>query len=52
MKRKNEARKDERYYYASQWRLMGRKFKRHKLAMAATVVLDRFVLSRADRREV
>ena len=43
VKRKgNGARKDERYYYASQWRLMGRKFKRHKLAMAATVVLVLF----------
>ena len=38
----NDARKDERYYYASQWRLMGRKFRRHKLAMAATVILILF----------
>ena len=29
----------ERYFYASQWRLMGRKFRRHKLAMAASVIL-------------
>ena len=43
VKRKgNAVRKDERYYYASQWRLMGRKFRRHKLAMAATVVLVLF----------
>ena len=39
MKRKSDIRKDEKYYYASQWRLMGRKFKRHKLAMASTVIL-------------
>lgn len=36
---KQNRRKDDKYYYASQWRLMGRKFRRHKLAMASTVIL-------------
>lgn len=31
--------KDSKYYYASQWSLMLRKFRKHKLAMASTVVL-------------
>ena len=35
----------EKYYYASQWRLMGRKFSRHKLAMASTIVLAIFYLT-------
>ena len=35
----------EKYYYASQWRLMGRKFSRHKLAMASTIVLAVFYLT-------
>ena len=26
--------RDDKYYYASQWRLMGRKFRRHKLVEA------------------
>ena len=44
----NEARgkkASEKYYYASQWRLMGRKFSRHKLAMASTIVLAVFYLT-------
>ena len=31
--------RDNKYYYASQWSLMWRKFRRHKLAMAATWLL-------------
>lgn len=30
---------DDRYYMASQWRLMGRKFRKHKLARVSMVVL-------------
>ena len=37
--------KDDKYYYASQWRLMGRKFRRHKLGMASSVVLIIFYLT-------
>lgn len=40
-----EIKASEKYYYASQWRLMGRKFRRHKLAMASTVVLLLFYLT-------
>lgn len=31
--------KDDKYYYASQWQLMFRKFRKHKLAMASTFLL-------------
>lgn len=33
---------DEQYYLASQWQLMGRKFRRHKLARISMVVLGIF----------
>lgn len=36
---KTEKKKQDRYYYASQWRLMARKFRKHKLAMVSLVVL-------------
>lgn len=36
---KTEKKKQDRYYYASQWQLMARKFRKHKLAMASLVVL-------------
>lgn len=36
---KEEAKKSDKYYYASQWSLMGRKFRKHKLAMASTIIL-------------
>lgn len=43
MKRNSDSHKrDDKYYYASQWRLMGRKFRRHKLAMVSTVLLGIF----------
>ena len=41
---KAQEKKSDKYYYASQWRLMGRKFRKHKLAMASTVVLVIFYL--------
>lgn len=34
-----EAKKSDKYYYASQWSLMLRKFRKHKLAMISTYVL-------------
>ena len=34
--------RDDRYFYASQWRLMGRKFRRHKLGMISAFVLILF----------
>ena len=40
-----EQKKDDKYYYAAQWRLMARKFSRHKLAMASTFVLLIFYLT-------
>lgn len=36
---KTEKKKQDRYYYASQWQLMARKFRKHKLAMVSLVVL-------------
>lgn len=36
--------KDDKYYYASQWQLMFRKFRKHKLAMASTFLLLFFYL--------
>ncbi len=44
-KMRKKAQAGEKYYYASQWTLMGRKFRRHKLAMASTVVLVLFYLT-------
>lgn len=35
---------DEAYYVASQWQLMGRKFRQHKLAIAGLVVIALFYL--------
>lgn len=40
-----EQEKSDKYYYASQWRLMARKFRKHKLAMASTIVLLIFYLT-------
>lgn len=37
--RTERQKKDAKYYYASQWSLMIRKFRRHKLAMASTLLL-------------
>jgi peptide/nickel transport system permease protein len=35
----NRKNNEEEYYLASQWTLMGRKFKRHKLAIISLVLL-------------
>lgn len=43
-KEARQQRKSDRYYYASQWRLMAKKFRRHKLAMTSTAVLLFFYL--------
>lgn len=37
--RSKQEMKDDKYYYASQWSLMLRKFRKHKLAMASTYLL-------------
>lgn len=37
--RKRQEKKSDKYYYASQWQLMGRKFRKHKLAMISAFVL-------------
>lgn len=37
--RTKEQKKSDKYYYASQWSLMMRKFRKHKLAMASTIIL-------------
>lgn len=37
--RTKEQKKQDKYYYASQWSLMMRKFRKHKLAMASTILL-------------
>lgn len=42
--RTKQEKKDNKYYYASQWSLMRRKFKKHKLAMASTWLLLFFYL--------
>lgn len=39
-----QQKRDDKYYYASQWALMRRKFRKHKLAMAATWLLAIFYL--------
>ena len=36
---KEQTAKNDKYYYASQWSLMMRKFRKHKLAMVSTCVL-------------
>ena len=38
-KARSDKEKSDKYYYASQWALMGRKFRKHKLAMGSTFVL-------------
>ena len=40
-----EAKKQDKYYYASQWSLMARNFRKHKLAMVSTFVLLIFYLT-------
>lgn len=42
--RTRQEKKDDKYYYASQWSLMLRKFRKHKLAMASTYLLLFFYL--------
>lgn len=37
--RTKEQKKQDKYYYASQWSLMLRKFRKHKLAMTSTILL-------------
>ncbi|MGN1025741.1 MAG: ABC transporter permease [Faecousia sp.] len=37
--------KQDKYYYASQWQLMARKFRKHKLAMTSTIILVIFYLT-------
>ncbi len=44
-KEKEEVSGEERYYLASQWQLMWRKFTKHKLAMAGSAVLVIFYLA-------
>ena len=40
-----ETKKQDKYYYASQWSLMYHKFRKHKLAMASTIILVIFYLT-------
>lgn len=42
MKGEKEVGLEERYYIASQWQLMWRKFKKHKLAIAGSIILAIF----------
>lgn len=42
---RSDKEKSDKYYYASQWALMARKFRRHKLAMGSTFVLLLFYLT-------
>jgi len=42
MKGEKEIGLEERYYIASQWQLMWRKFKKHKLAIAGSIILAIF----------
>ncbi|MBQ6517301.1 MAG: ABC transporter permease [Anaerolineaceae bacterium] len=42
---RSDKEKSDKYYYASQWALMGRKFRKHKLAMGSTFVLVIFYLT-------
>ena len=44
MKNLKVTKKEEQYYLASQWQLMGRKFRRHKLAISGGIVLAFFYL--------
>ena len=41
----SDEKKSDKYYYASQWGLMARKFRKHKLAMGSTFVLIIFYLT-------
>ena len=43
--RSAEEKRTDKYYYASQWSLMLRKFRKHKLAMASTFLLLIFYLT-------
>ena len=40
-----ETKKQDKYYYASQWSLMYHKFRKHKLAMVSTFILVVFYLT-------
>lgn len=42
--RTKQQKKEDKYYYASQWSLMARKFRKHKLAMASTILLVIFYI--------
>ncbi|GAH94316.1 unnamed protein product, partial [marine sediment metagenome] len=42
--KKREISKEEEFYLASQWQLMWRKFKKHKLAMLGGTILAIFYL--------
>lgn len=42
--RTKQQKKNDKYYYASQWSLMARKFRKHKLAMASTILLVIFYI--------
>jgi peptide/nickel transport system permease protein len=42
LQKKSRLTKEERYYLATQWKLMGRKFRRHHLARVSLVVLGIF----------
>ena len=44
---KAELSADERYFMASQWQLMGRKFKKHRLAVVSAIVLAAMYLMAA-----
>ena len=44
MKEKNEISAEEKYYIASQWQLMWRKFRKHKLAMVGGSILAIFYI--------
>jgi len=44
MRKKKEVAAEERYYMASQWQLMWRKFKKHKLAILGGIILAIFYI--------
>ena len=44
VRKKGEVTAEERYYMASQWQLMWRKFKKHKLAIFGGVILAIFYI--------
>ena len=45
MAKRKTKEKDDSYFYASQWKLMYQKFRKHKLAMASTIVLIIFYVT-------